>query len=108
MKDNGDDSFDNFKQELWHGLMEKSSYHSLNCYFQFLSTSTRYWELLMITKFEDILNNAEAQWALIEASRADLISHTGNDAKTTWETPAEGELSEENLAKYRAEHQKVI
>lgn len=109
MKDNGaEDTMDDLYNDLRHGILEKSKYHSLNCYLQFVSTSTRYWELLMDSKFEDLLVDAQTTWEKLTTARTDMISHSSDDSRYNWETPAEGELSEENLAKYQQDHDDIV
>ena len=92
----GDDVEDLVK-ELWHGIMEKSSYHSLNCYIQFLTTSTRYWKLVTNAEIQKLIEDSYKHFGVIETARAKLISHESTNPRYNWKTPAVGALSNEEL-----------
>ena len=91
-------------EELYHGIMEKSSYHSLYCYIHFLRNTFKYWNIITSAQIESYINDAQIGFKGILSGRKLMIE----SKRGGWQTPATGALAAEEVEKHTALYGEII
>lgn len=70
---------------------------SMLCNFVRMHNRVRYWQFVPLKETQATKQACRDGFQAGVAARAKILKHEGDDAKNTWETPAEGALAREKM-----------